>query len=115
MGETTKTQGTGTGVATQAAWQDRRRIQRLEVSLPARIRSFDPEQRQLEEVRPTTNFNRAGFYFTSQLAHYSLGMEVLLALPYSPHAPVHREYVGKVVRLDSLSDGFRGVAVQIVS
>ncbi len=114
MGESTKPQGAGTAVITESAWQDRRRIQRLQVSLHARIRSFGPEQRQLEEVQPTTNFNRAGFYFTTRLAHYSLGMQVLLALPYSPYAPVEKEYIGRVVRLEPLSDGLQGVAVQIV-
>ena len=114
VNESTKPQGAGTAVVTEGAWQDRRRLRRLQVSLHARIRSFGPEQKQLEEVRPTTDFNRAGFYFTTQLAHYSLGMKVVLALPYSPHAQVEREYIGRVVRLEPLCDGLQGVAVQIL-
>ena len=113
MGEMSASKGCEAGVLPEPVSANRREIPRLEVSLPVRICPFDADHRNLEEVQRTLNFNHRGIYFSTRLQHYCPGMRVLLALPYSTAAPTRREYLGKVVRLQPLQDGFLGVAVQI--
>jgi hypothetical protein len=93
---------------------ERRQRQRLEVSLPARLRPFNSEYWRLEEVQTTLNFTRNGLYFVTWNEHYSLGMRVLVTLPYRKAGSVHRDYLGQIVRLERLVDGRWGVALQFL-
>jgi len=93
---------------------ERRRRERLNVSLPARLRTFDVDFWRTEEVQTTLNFTRNGLYFPTWTEHYALEMRVLVTLPYRSAGSVHREYLGKVVRLERLADGRVGVALQFV-
>jgi hypothetical protein len=93
---------------------ERRCRERLNVSLPARLRTFDVEYWRTEEVQTTLNFTRNGLYFTTWTEHYALGMRVLVTLPYRSAGSAHREYLGRVARLERLADGRLGVALQFV-
>jgi hypothetical protein len=93
---------------------ERRQRQRLKVSLPARLRPFSPEYWRSEEVQTTLNFTRNGLYFVTWTEHYSLGMRVLVTLPYSSAASAHRDYLGQIVRLERLKDSRWGVALQFL-
>ena len=93
---------------------ERRHRQRLKVSLPARLRPFNSEYWPLEEVQTTVNFTRNGLYFVTWTEHYSLGMRVLVTLPYGSPDRVHKEYLGQIVRLERLTDGGWGVALQFL-
>lgn len=93
---------------------DRRHAGRLAVSLPAHIHPFDPGHRNKEEVRRTLDFNRSGLYFITPLEHYYAGMRVLLIFPYSSVAPMKRQFLGKVVRVEQITSHWRGVAVQFI-
>jgi hypothetical protein len=94
--------------------RERRQRDRLQISLPARLKPFDPKHIHLEEVQSTLNFNRDGLYFATWAEHYSLGMRVLVSVPFQSASYVRREYLGKVVRLEPLADGRRGVALEFV-
>ena len=94
---------------------ERRRRERLKISLPARLRPFDSRCVPPEEVQTTLNFNRCGLYFATPNAHYCLGMRLLVTYPYYRKGCQHREYVGEVVRLQHLADGRQGVALQFLS
>jgi PilZ domain-containing protein len=99
---------------TQVEWEDRRRRKRVGLSLPTRIRPFDPRCIHLEEVRPTLDFSRNGLYFVTSRNHYSVGMRVLLTFPYSEKAPIQREFLGKIVRIEKFPDGSGGIAVHFL-
>lgn len=91
-----------------------RRRHRVKLFLPARFRIFHPGYSQLEEVQTTLNFTRKGLYFTTWLEHYRPEMRVLVTFPFCSTASVRREYLGKIVRVDRLSNGQLGVAVEFV-
>jgi hypothetical protein len=94
--------------------RERRHRQRLQISLPARLKPFDPKHIHLDEVQTTLNFNRDGLYFATWAEHYSLGMRVLVTFPYHSANCVRREYLGKVMRLEHVPDGRWGVALEFV-
>ncbi len=93
---------------------ERRRRNRVKLSLPARFRPFDPRYGQLEEVQMTVDFTRNGLYFTTWLEHYHPGMRVLVTFPYCSVARVRRDYLGCVVRVERLPDGHLGIAVRFL-
>ena len=68
-----------------------------------------------EEVTNTMNFSRTGLCFTTLLTHYCEGMLVTVTVPYSSAVQVRKNYLGKIVRLDHLSNGCMAVAVQFLS
>lgn len=93
---------------------ERRRRHRVKVALPARVRPFDPRLGHLEEVQHTLNFSRDGLYFGTWAEYYCPGMRVLITFPCCSRARNRREYLGKIVRIERLPDGRRGVAVRFV-
>lgn len=63
----------------------------------------------------TLNIARDGFYFLSRPELYRWGMQLNVTWLYSPMPESPRSnYVGKIVRVDSLSRNCCGVAVQLV-
>jgi len=93
---------------------ERRRRHRVKVALPARVRPFDPRLGHLEEVQDTLDFSRDGLYFGTWAEYYSPGMRVLITFPCCSLARNRREYLGKIVRIERLPDGRRGVAVRFM-
>jgi hypothetical protein len=86
------------------------------MSQPVRLRPSSPRGELFDEITNTTNVSREGFYFRTQRDHYQEGMRLLVTLPY--HCPpdrVDREHIGQVVRIELLDDGYRGVAIQLLS
>jgi len=93
---------------------ERRRRHRVKVALPVRVRPFDPRLGNLEEVQDTLNFSRDGIYFGTWAEYYCPEMRVLITFPCRGQARNRREYLGKIVRIERLPDGRRGVAVRFV-
>ena len=94
---------------------ERRQRGRLALSLPVHVQPLSPEQKQLEEVSKTLNFNRKGLYFATALNHYYVGMGLVVTIPYFSVAARRRKYLGEVVRVEHLADGRQGVVVAFLS
>lgn len=114
MSASSQPQVSGKVTLTEVEWGDRRRTRRVGLSLPTRIRPLDPRCAHQEEVRSTLDFSRTGLYFITRRNHYAVGMRVLLTFPYSKKAPIQREFLGEVVRIEKFPDGSGGIAVQFL-
>jgi 5-formaminoimidazole-4-carboxamide-1-beta-D-ribofuranosyl 5'-monophosphate synthetase len=90
-------------------------LERSKISLPVHIRSIDPSEHAILEAANTLDVNRHGLCFSTSREHYQVGMSLCLTFPYSSPVTVRKEFVGNVVRVDSLPNGRRSVAVQFLS
>lgn len=112
MSEGNRIESLGTVSVTE--WvEDRRRTERVDVSLPVRVCS-DSEAEKFEEVSTTLNASRDGLYFATEVQSYKVGMSLVVGFPYSPAAERNVHFLGKIVRIDPLSDGRLGIAVELV-
>lgn len=113
MSEENRIESLGTVSVTE--WvEDRRRTERVEVSLPVRVCSSESDAEKFEEVSTTLNASRDGLYFASKAPIYKAGMSLVVSFPYSHATERNVYFLGKVVRIDPLSDGRFGIAVELV-
>ena len=97
--------------AAKPTWDgvNRRRHRRVAISASARVR-----RKKWEVAGPDTanvvNASRGGIFFVTD-REYRVGMEVLVAYPFTGYDDVEQD--GYVVRVEELSDGKRGVAIAI--
>lgn len=69
-----------------------------------------------DEVLSTENSSRCGCYFSTANACYKKCMRLFIAFPYSPDpGAINREYVAEILRVDSLPDSRKGIAVKFVT
>ncbi len=95
--------------------QERRRKSRLRLPQTVRVRPSDPRLLDFDEILPTVNTSRDSVYFVSKNQAYEEGMRVFVTCPYSDSpGSINRESLGKVVRIDELGHGRRGIAVEIL-
>jgi hypothetical protein len=95
---------------------ERRRSRRIKIGQPLKIRPSDPNDEQFEETNVTANVSRDGIYFVSRNNVYREGARLLVMVPHHfPHEPQDREYLGQVVRVDTLPASRWGIAVQLLS
>lgn len=94
---------------------ERRRKGRLKVPRVVRVRPSEPGVTDFDEVLPTQNAAQDGIYFISKNVRYKEGLRLFVTFPYSD-APgaINQESLGKVVRVEELDHGRRGIAVQIL-
>jgi hypothetical protein len=104
------------GTVSVTEWVDeRRRTERVDVSLPVRVCSPGGAADEFEEVSSTLNACRDGLYFATKVQSYKVGMSLVVTFPFS-HAPERNvNFFGKVVRIDLLSDGSLGIAVELMT
>jgi len=96
--------------------QERRRSRRIRIGQPLKVSPSDPHDTHFEETATTKNVSRDGIYFLSKNEAYHEGMRLFVTLPYHfPSAPHDLEYLGQVARIENLPDGYRGIAVQLLS
>lgn len=114
MSEGTRTEALGTVSVTE--WVDeRRRTERVDVSLPVRVCYSQGAPDQFEEVSSTLNACRDGLYFATKVGAYKVGMSLVVTFPFSQAAERNVHFFGKVVRIDALSDGSFGIAVELMT
>jgi PilZ domain len=104
------------GTVSVTEWVDeRRRTERVDVSLPVRVCFSNGMAGQFEEVSSTLNASRDGLYFSTRDQVYKVGMSLVVTFPFSsaPERNVH--FFAKVVRIDLLPDGSSGIAVELVT
>jgi len=95
--------------------QERRRRVRLRLPQTVRVRPSDAHRFNFDEILPTVNTSRDSVYFVSKHQAYEEGMRVFITYPYSDSlGSINRESLGKVIRIDELGQGRRGIAVEIL-
>jgi hypothetical protein len=115
LGEENKPASAAGGPIEQTGGDERRRLPRRQVFRPIRVRPSFPGDRDFDEVLGTVNAHREGLFFVTELSAYRKGLRLFVTMPYSPHAsPGENEFIGEVVRVESLPDGKFGVAVHLV-
>jgi hypothetical protein len=94
--------------------KERRRKARLKLRQVVRVRPSDAHL-DFDEILPTLNTSRDSVYFVSKNASYVEGMRLFITYPYSD-APssLNRESLGRVVRIEELGQGRRGIAVEVL-
>ena len=94
---------------------ERRRKARLRLPQTVRVRPSDSQRHDFDEILPTLNTSRESVYFASKNESYAEGMRLFVTCPYSEEpGSLNRESLGKVVRIDDLGHGRRGIAVEIL-
>ncbi len=94
---------------------ERRRKGRLKLPQTVRVRPSDPHFHDFDEILPTLNTSRDSVYFASKNEFYKEGMRLFVTYPYSDElGSLNRESLGKIVRIDDLGNGRRGIAVEIL-
>jgi len=94
---------------------ERRRKAQLRFPQTLRVRPSDPQRYDFDEILPTLNTPRDSFYFASKNEFYTVGMCLSIKCPYSDGlGSINRESLGRVVRIDDLGHGRRGIAVEIL-
>lgn len=98
------------------AGPERRRTKRLKLAQVVRVRPSDADlHHDFDEILPTLNTTRESVYFVSKNKFYKERMRLFVTYPYSEAlGSINRESLGKVVRIDELGGGRRGIAVQIL-
>jgi hypothetical protein len=95
--------------------EERRRKGRLKLPRVVRIRPSEPGSAEFDEVLPTRNAALDSVYFISKNRTYKAGMRVFITFPYSDSpGAINQESLGKVVRIEELDHGRRGIAIQIL-
>lgn len=92
--------------------QERRTIPRFNIARPMLACPFGSEYK--EEVHTTSNTSRDGLYFETRSQHYRVGMPISVIEGYTPGHRYCAPSFGRVVRIDELTDGNRGIAVEIL-
>ena len=95
--------------------EERRRKGRLRIPRVVRVRPSEPGASEFDEILPTRNAALDSVYFVSKNRRYKEGMRVFITFPYSDtQGSINQESLGKVVRVDELDHGRRGIAIQIL-
>lgn len=98
-----------------AALPDRRGKRRTRISQPVRVRPSEPIVNDFDEVRATINVCRNGLYFDTGRNSYKVGMRLFITFPFHQDVQaINLEYIGRVVRIDTLRDGRFAVAVHLL-
>ena len=94
---------------------ERRRRARLKLPQTVRVRPSDASRHDFDEVHLTQNTSRNSAYFISKNSSYSEGMRVFITFPYSDSpGAINLESIGRVVRIEELGEGRRGIAIEIL-
>lgn len=93
---------------------ERRKKSRAKISRPIRVRPSEPRDDHFEDVTASINASRTGVFFHTRCDKYYKGMRVFVTFPFSsPNDPMNSEYVGEIVRVETLVEGKFGVAVHL--
>lgn len=94
---------------------DRRNKRRARMAQPVRVRPSEPRDNDFDEVLATINVCRNGVYFPTDRTTYYKEMRLFITFPYNTgHGAINQEYIGRVVRIDTLPGGRLGIAVHLV-
>jgi hypothetical protein len=99
---------------TEPQYAEKRRSRRAKIAKPLRVRPSEPREEHFEDLPVSINASKEGIYFNTRRSNYYKGMRLFITFPFtSPHDPMNCEYMGEVVRVESLPNGRFGVAVDL--
>jgi hypothetical protein len=99
---------------TQIQYKEQRRSRRAKIAKPLRVRPSEPRDEHFEDLPISINASKEGIYFHTRRNSYYKGMRVFVTFPFtSAHDPMNCEYVGEVVRVETLANGRFGVALNL--
>jgi hypothetical protein len=90
---------------------ERRREPRTEVDRLVYVQPADDGPGHFEEVRSMRDLSRSGFYFMTERSCYAVGNQLHVIPAFGC---LNLEYLGEVVRIESLPQGEIGVAVRLI-
>jgi hypothetical protein len=93
--------------------KERRREPRAMVSYRLRIRI--PDTDHPAEICTAQNVSKSGLYFVTSSTHYLSGMRVCVIRNFHPDDQMTTEEMGTIVRVDSLKEDRKGVAIRIAT
>jgi hypothetical protein len=100
----------------KAPIENRRRTPRAKLSVPFRIRFFDPNCP--EEIGKTSDVSREGLYFETSargyLEQFFQNRKVGVIRNFQPGELLHLEETGQIMRVYDLPDGKLGVSIHIL-
>jgi len=95
---------------------EKRRMARTKIAQTIRVRPSLPIRDNFDDVARTLNASRTGIYFAARRAEYRKDMRLFVTYPFSTTpGTLNQEFVGRVVRIDELGDGRRGIAVELLT
>jgi hypothetical protein len=95
-------------------YTEQRRSRRAKIAKPLRVRPSEPHDEHFEDLPVSVNASREGIFFQTRRTNYYKGMRVFVTFPYgSAQDPMNCEYIGEVVRVESLPNGKIGVALHL--
>jgi hypothetical protein len=98
-----------------AEHNEQRKMARTKIAQTIRVRPSLPIQDNFDDVARTLNASRSGIYFAARRAEYCKDMRLFVTYPFSTvPGTLNQEFVGRVVRIDELADGRRGIAVELL-
>ena len=96
-------------------YAQKRRSRRAKMARPLRVRPSDPKDDHFEDLPVSVNASKEGIFFTTRRENYYKGMRVFVTFPFSSaHDPMNCEYVGEIVRVETLPNKKFGVAVHLL-
>ena len=99
---------------TEIQYKEHRRSRRAKIAKPLRVRPSEPRDEHFEDLPISVNASKDGIYFHTRRPNYYKGMRVFVTFPFSsPHDPMNCEYIGEVVRVETLAHGLFGVALHL--
>jgi hypothetical protein len=94
---------------------EQRRSRRAKIVKLLRVRPSEPRDEHFEDLPVSVNASKEGIYFISRRQSYYKGMRVFVTFPFSSqHDPMNCEYVGEIVRVETVPNGKFGVAVHLL-
>ncbi len=94
---------------------ERRRMGRTKIAQTIRVRPSLPVRDNFDDVARTLNASRSGIYFSARRGEYHKEMRLFVTYPFSTTpGTLNQEFVGRVVRIDELGDGRRGIGVELL-
>lgn len=95
---------------------EKRRMARSKIAQTIRVRPSLPIRENFDDVARTLNASRSGIYFAARRSEYYKDMRLFVTYPFSTTpGTLNQEFVGRVVRIDELGDGRRGIAVELLT
>jgi hypothetical protein len=87
---------------------------RAKIARKLRVRPSDGYEDNFEEIATSVNVSKRGVYFHSDLQGYRVGLRLFVTYPFTAmDDPMAMEWIAEVVRVESLPDNKRGVAIHL--
>jgi hypothetical protein len=95
---------------------EKRTNPRAKLARKLRVRPSDVYEDDFEEVATSINVSKRGIYFQTDLPTYRVALRLFVTYPFtSVDDPMKTEWIGEVMRVDTLPNNKHGIAVHLHS